>query len=83
MAVSSFCELCAICTKKEHDDRAALKKVDMMASDAWERYASASDKMQEFADAGYPAKMRRYVCQRVGRETKHTIWFTVAKDQMY
>ena len=44
------------------------------------RHASAHDKLQEFRDLGYPVRMLKYACQRVGRETYHGIWFVVAKE---
>ena len=36
---------------------------------------------KEFADLGYPTKVRQYACHRVGRETGQPIWFGVAKQQ--
>ena len=60
---------------------ATLKKVDCMASDVDMRFESAQAKLQEFARLGYPANMRKYVCQRVGRETQQPVWFQLAKRQ--
>ena len=60
---------------------ATLKKVDRMASDAEMCYYSAQDKLREFTSLGYPTTMLRYVCQRVGRETGHRIWFSIAKTR--
>jgi len=60
---------------------ATLKKVDRMASDAAVCYSSAHDKLYEFLQLGYPGTMLKYACQRVGRETGHGIWFTIAKEQ--
>ena len=59
---------------------ATLKKVDSMASDTEVRHASAHAKLKEFRDLGYPVRMLKYACQRVGRETYHGIWFVVAKE---
>ena len=61
---------------------ATLKKVATMAGDYSEMYESAMDKTMEFAQRGYPPGMRRYACQRVGRETGHRIWFGVAQEQL-
>ena len=52
-----------------------------MASDTETRYYSAIDKLYEFEKLEYPAAMRAYTCQSVGRETCHPIWFTIAKEQ--
>ena len=60
---------------------ATLKKVDAMASDATTCYHSAHAKIAEFARLGYPVPMLKYACQRVGRETGHGVWFTVAQEQ--
>ena len=39
---------------------ATLKKVDaILASDCEEKWESATDKLQEFAALGYPARVRR------------------------
>jgi len=60
---------------------ATLKKVDSMAGNKSERFESAMHKLREFADLGYPVKVRQYACYRVGRETGQTIWNGVAKQQ--
>ena len=60
---------------------ATLKKVDAMAGNKSERFESAMHKLKEFADLGYPTKVRQYACHRVGRETGQPIWFGVAKQQ--
>ena len=52
-----------------------------MASDTETRYYGAMDKLYEFEKLEYPAAMRAYTCQRVGRETCHPIWFTIAQEQ--
>ena len=57
-----------------------LKKVDYFASGDDERYTSALAKLDEFADLSYPSRMLKYACQRVGRETGHSVWFRIAKD---
>jgi hypothetical protein len=60
---------------------ATLKKIDAMAGNKSERFESAMHKLKEFADLGYPTKVRQYACHRVGRETGQSIWFGVAKQQ--
>ena len=65
--------------------QAALRKVHHMASDAGMLYKSAQDKLREFARAGYPKGVRRYVCVGLGhatqpQEMKHT-WFVISKLQ--
>ena len=57
-----------------------LKKVDSLASDDEVRYDTAMAKLAEFGALGYTPAMLRYACQRVGRESRHGIWFTIAKD---
>ena len=41
---------------------ATLEKVDFMASVDIERFYSANDKLREFENLGYPARMRRDAC---------------------
>ena len=68
-------------TQKRSTLIATLKKVDFMAGSKNELYESAMDKLAEFASLGYPEKVRQYACHRVGRETRHQLWFAVARDQ--
>ena len=60
---------------------ATLKKVDRMAGNKSERFVSAMHKLKEFADLGYPVRVRQYACYRVERETGQRIWLAVAKQQ--
>ena len=58
-----------------------LKKVDCMASDDAELFESAVDKLREFADLGYPARMRRKACSVVEQEGGSHVWRLVAASQ--
>ena len=60
---------------------ATLKKVDFMASDDFERFESARDKLREFADLGYPTKMRREACGVLIRERPSMAWAIVGAMQ--
>ena len=57
-----------------------LKKVDALASGYEVRYDTAMAKLTEFKMSGYTPAMLRYACQRIGRESGHGIWFSIAKD---
>ena len=61
----------------------ALRKVHHMASDNGMLMKSALDKLREFANVGYPAGVRRYVCVGLGYETGNDTWFIVSKMQKY
>ena len=50
-----------------------------MAGSKNELYESAMDKLDEFASLGYPEKVRQYACHRVGRKTRHQLWFAIAR----
>jgi len=60
---------------------ATLKKVDFMASDDFERFESARDKLREFADLGYPAGMRREACGVLIKERPSVAWAIVGAMQ--
>ena len=47
---------------------ATLKKVDAMASDRMEKWASAVDKLRELEELGYPVRVRREACGVVAAE---------------
>ena len=61
----------------------ALRKVHHMASDNGMLMKSALDKLREFANVGYPAGVRRFVCVGLGYETGNDTWFIVSKMQKY
>ena len=61
--------------------QAALRKVHHMASDAGMLYKSAQDKLREFARAGYPKGVRRYVCVGLGHATGNEAWFVISRLQ--
>ena len=52
----------------------ALRKVDIMASDEYQRYHSAKSKIKEFLDLQYPAGILRYMCAVVARDSGHLSW---------
>ena len=60
---------------------ATLKKVDFMASDDFERFESARDKLREFEDLGYPAGMRREACGVLMKERPSVAWAIVGAMQ--
>ena len=61
---------------------ATLKKVDaILASDCEEKWESATDKLQEFAALGYPARVRRGACGVVAAERQDPMWLTMAATQ--
>ena len=60
---------------------ATLKKVDFMASDEFERFESARDKLRDFADLGYPAGMRREACGVLIKERPSVAWAIVGAMQ--
>ena len=49
---------------------ATLKKVDAMASDRMEKWASAVDKLRELEELGYPVRVRREACGVVAAEVR-------------
>ena len=51
-----------------------MKKVNTMASDKIEKLWSAMDKLQEFADLGYPVRDRREACAILAVERDKTVW---------
>ena len=59
--------------------QAALRKVYQMASDDGMLYKTAKDKLREFASAGYPQGVRRYVCVSLGHATGNETWFVLSK----
>ena len=61
----------------------ALRKVNHMASDNGMLIRSALDKLREFANVGYPAGVRRFVCVGLGCETGNDTWFIISKMQKY
>ena len=48
-----------------------------MASDDFERFESGREKLREFADLGYPTKMRREACGVLIRERPSMAWAIV------
>ena len=60
---------------------ATLKKVDFMASDDIERFYSANDKLREFENLGYPARMRRDACGVLLKERPSLAWALVGTMQ--
>ena len=60
---------------------ATLKKVDFMASDDIERFYSANDKLREFENLGYPARMRRDACGVLVKERPSLAWALVGTMQ--
>ena len=61
--------------------QAALKKVHLMASDNGMLFKSAKDKLREFAKAGFPSGVRRYVCVGLGHVTRNDTWFILSSIQ--
>ena len=60
---------------------ATLKKVDAMASDRMEKWASAVDKLREFEELGYPVRVRREACGVVAAECGEAMWLLMAATQ--
>ena len=60
---------------------AKLKKVDFMASDQSEKLMSALDKLREFQDLGYPARVRKHACAMLAEERDNIVWRIVAAIQ--
>ena len=61
--------------------QAAMRKVFDMASDDGMLMKSAQAKLREFAFAGYPAGLRKYVCVAMGHTTRNETWFILSKLQ--
>ena len=61
--------------------QAAMRKVYDMASDDGRLMRSAQAKLREFAYAGYPAGLRKYVCVGLGHSTGNETWFILSKLQ--
>ena len=53
---------------------ATLKKVDYMASDQSEKFESAMDKLHEFRELRYPARVRRNACAVLAKERDSVVW---------
>ena len=60
---------------------ATLKKVDFMASDRSEKLMSALDKLREFQNLGYPARVRKHACAIMAEERDNIVWRIVAAIQ--
>ena len=58
-----------------------MRKVFDMASDDTMLMRSAQAKLREFAYAGYPAGLRKYVCVGLGHSTGNETWFILSKLQ--
>ena len=53
---------------------AILRKVQHMASDKRELFASACDKLNEFAELQYSCGLRKFVCAIMARDYNNTVW---------
>jgi hypothetical protein len=60
---------------------ATLKKVDSLAGQGSELLESGLHKLREYANLGYPRKIRKEACFRMVDETGHKLWAAVAKAQ--
>ena len=61
-------------TQKASVLTATLKKVDYMASDQSEKFESAMDKLHEFRELRYPARVRRNACAVLAKERDSVVW---------
>ena len=52
-----------------------------MAGDEHEEFESALHKLREFAQLGYPMRVRRRACYKVRDDTGRMMWREVAKTQ--
>ena len=52
-----------------------------MASDRSEKLMSALDKLREFQDLGYPARVRKHACAILAEERDNIVWRIVAALQ--
>ena len=56
---------------------AALRKVDNMASDHGQLFLSATAKLKEFKELGYPKGILKYMCGVLGARTGKPAWWSV------
>ena len=57
----------------------ALKKADVMGSDAYQIKLAGIYKCKEFLALRYPAGILRHMCRQVAFATGHFVWFDVAR----